>query len=85
MRPRAKSALLWGAVGALAFLAGVQALQLLTSATVALPVALGVAAVVGTAAAGTAYWLEGRVGPAFVTDEAPGEAAADSPPEEPPG
>jgi uncharacterized membrane protein HdeD (DUF308 family) len=65
MRPRAKSALLWGAIGALTFLAGVQALQLLTSATVTLPVALGVAAVVGGGAAVLAYWLEGRLGPAL--------------------
>jgi hypothetical protein len=77
MRPRAKSALLWGAVGTLAFLAGVQGLQLLTSATVTLPVALTVAALVGLAAGGTAYWLEGRVGPAFAAGEPPGE--------EPPG
>jgi len=69
MRPRRKSALLWGVVGALAFLAGVQALQLLTSATVTLPVALGVAALVGAGAGGTAYWLEGRVGPAFAARE----------------
>ncbi|WP_276260092.1 hypothetical protein [Haloglomus litoreum] len=72
MRPRRKSALLWAAIGALAFLAGVQALQLATTATVTLPVALGGAALVCLAAGGTAYWLEGRVGPAFAVPE-PGE------------
>jgi uncharacterized membrane protein HdeD (DUF308 family) len=72
MRPRRKSALLWGAVGALVFLAGVQALQLLTSATVTLPVALGVAALVGVGAGSTAYWLERRVGPAFEVPETGG-------------
>jgi hypothetical protein len=72
MRPRRKSALLWAAIGTLAFLAGVQGLQLATQATVTLPVALGVAAVVGLAAGGVAYWLEGRVGPAFEVPETAG-------------
>ncbi|TSD15984.1 hypothetical protein DP107_02010 [Haloglomus irregulare] len=65
MRPLTKSSLLWGALGALTFLAGVQALQLLTSATVSVAVALGVAAVVGVVAAGVSHWLERRLGPAF--------------------
>jgi hypothetical protein len=76
MRPRAKSAVLWGAIGALAFLAGVQALQLLTSETVALPVALSVAAVVGVGASGLSYWLEGRVGPALAARTDAGAEAA---------
>jgi hypothetical protein len=74
MRPRTKSGLLWGAVGALAFLALVQGLQLLTVATVDLPVALGVALVVGGAAAAAAYWLEGRVGLAAATAVTDGDA-----------
>jgi hypothetical protein len=72
MRPRRKSALLWGVVGALVFLAGVQGLQLLPSATVTLPVALGTAALVGVGAGGTAHWLERRVGPAFAVPETDG-------------
>jgi hypothetical protein len=74
MRPRTRSGLLWGAVGALAFLALVQGLQLLTAATVDLAVALGVALAVGVAAAAAAYWLEGRVGLAAATAATEGDA-----------
>ena len=69
MRPRRRSALLWGLVGALVFLVGVQTLRLLTDATVTLPVALGVAALVGLAAGVVSRLLERRVGPAFVAVE----------------
>jgi uncharacterized membrane protein YhhN len=67
MDPQTKSSLLWGVVGALAFLALVQALQLLTDATVTLPVALLVAILVGAAAGAGAYWLERRLGLAAAT------------------
>lgn len=64
MEPRTKSSLLWGAVGALAFLALVQGYQLVTEATVTADAMALVAVVVGLGATVAAYWLEGRLGPA---------------------
>lgn len=61
MRPRAKSALLWGAVGALAFLALVQGVALVASPFVSIGRAVAVAALVGLASAGAAYVLEHRI------------------------
>lgn len=62
MRSRVKSALLWGAVGALAFLVAVQGYQLVVGG-LALPLlAVGaVALVVAAATAGVAYALEPRL------------------------
>ncbi|WP_254765931.1 hypothetical protein [Salinilacihabitans rarus] len=60
-RPRAKSALLWGAVGAVAFLALVQGYALLADPLVSLGQGAAVAVLVGAATAGTAYALEHRV------------------------
>ncbi|MFC5368513.1 hypothetical protein [Salinirubrum litoreum] len=62
MTPRRKSALLWGAVGLLAFLVLVQGYQLLVGPT---PVGflgkLALAVVVGIVAGGVSYLLEGRL------------------------
>lgn len=63
MDARTKSSLLWGGVGALAFLALVQGYQLATDATVTVRAMALVAAVVAVAATGAAYWAEGRLGP----------------------
>jgi hypothetical protein len=64
MKPRQKSALLWGAVGALAFLALHQAYLLADGPFLGVgPIgAIAVVVFVGTAA--SAYYLEGRVGAA---------------------
>ena len=62
MRARVKSALLWGAVGLLAFLAAVQGYQLLAGPLpVSIPVVAAVAAGVGALTAGTAYLTEHRL------------------------
>ena len=59
MRPRAKSGLLWGAVGALVFLVCAQGYELLFAPGISLLVKLGIAAVVWVAAGAASYWLEG--------------------------
>jgi len=51
MEPRTKDSLLWGVVGALSFLVLVQGYELLTEAAVTVGVKLGVALLVGVAAA----------------------------------
>jgi hypothetical protein len=61
VKPRAKASLLWGVIGALVFLVGLQALRLVTGEGVTLLVALVVALAVGIGAAGATYLLEGRV------------------------
>ena len=62
MTPRTKSALLWGAVGLLAFLAAVQGYQLLVGPlSVSIPAVAGVAVGVGALTAGTAYLTEFRL------------------------
>lgn len=61
MEPRAKASLLWGAIGALTFLVGIQAFRLLTGEGATLLVAVGVALIVGITAAATTYVMEGRV------------------------
>ena len=62
MRSRVKSALLWGAVGALAFLVAVQGYQLVVGGlALPLPAVGAVAVVVAAATAGVAYTLEPRL------------------------
>ncbi|WP_318567300.1 hypothetical protein [Salinigranum marinum] len=62
MTPRTKSSLLWGAVGALAFLVLVQGYDLLVGLDVGFAVRFGVAALVGIAAAGLIHRLAPRFG-----------------------
>ena len=59
MRPRAKSGLLWGAVGALVFLVCAQGYELLSAPGIALLVKLAIAAVVWVVAGVASYLLEG--------------------------
>ena len=62
MRPRTKSSLLWGAVGALAFLALTQGYVLFVATLpVSLLARLAVAVVLGIVVAGVAYVTEHRV------------------------
>jgi uncharacterized membrane protein len=61
VEPRTKASLLWGVIGALTFLVGIQAFRLLTGEGATLLVAVGVALLVGVTAAATTYLLEGRV------------------------
>ncbi|WP_053949208.1 hypothetical protein [Halolamina sediminis] len=62
MTPRTKSALLWGAVGLLAFLAAVQGYQLLVAPVpVSIPAIGAVAVGVGLLTAGVAYATEHRL------------------------
>ena len=62
MRPRVKSALLWGAVGLLTFLAAVQGYQLLAGPLpVSIPAIAAVAVGVGALTAATAYLSEYRL------------------------
>jgi len=62
MNPRRKSSLLWGVVGALAFLALVQGYRLLVEPlTVSAAVFGAVALLVGATAAGVTYVLEPRI------------------------
>jgi hypothetical protein len=60
--PRTKSSLLWGLVGALAFLVLVQGYDLLFGLGVGLAARFGVAAVVGVAAASLTHRLSPRFG-----------------------
>ena len=64
MTPRTKAAALWGAIGALAFLAAHQAYLLADGAFLGVGPVAGVALVVFAAAAASAYYLEGRLSPA---------------------
>ena len=62
MDRRTKGALLWGVVGALAFLVLAQGYTLLTAGRITLPVMAGVALAAGAVAAGTTYALAGTKG-----------------------
>ncbi len=59
MRPRAKASLLWGAVGALAFLVLAQGYELLFVPGISLLLELGIAVVVWLVAGAASYLLEG--------------------------
>jgi uncharacterized membrane protein HdeD (DUF308 family) len=61
MKPRTKASLLWGLIGALVFLVGLQAFRLVTGEGAALGVTVGVALLVGGVASVAAYVVEGRV------------------------
>jgi len=62
VRPRVTSSLLWGAVGALTFLALAQGYQLLVASLgFGLPALLGVGAVVGVLVAAATYLTETRL------------------------
>jgi hypothetical protein len=62
MNARRKSSLLWGLVGALAFLVLVQGYHLLVASVTVSPLAIGaLALVVGAAAAGVTHTLEPRL------------------------
>ncbi|RJT04096.1 MULTISPECIES: hypothetical protein [Halococcus] len=58
MRPRTKSGLLWGVIGALGFLVLVQAAELGGGLGIGLTPKLGLAVVVGVVTAATSYVLE---------------------------
>ncbi|GEM_PF-440698 len=61
LSPRVKSALLWGLVGALAFLVLVQGYALLVDPLVTIVQGAAIAALVGSGAAIAAYILEYRI------------------------
>ena len=61
LEARATSALLWGLVGCLSVLVGVQGYTLLVDPLVTITQALALALVVGSVAAGGAYVLEPRL------------------------
>jgi hypothetical protein len=62
VRPRTKSALLWGVVGLLAFSVAVQGYQLAVGGlALPLPVVAGIALVVGAVSATVAYAVEPRL------------------------
>ncbi|THE63856.1 hypothetical protein D8Y22_16140 [Salinadaptatus halalkaliphilus] len=61
MHPRTKSALLWGAVGVMAFLVLIQGYALVSGPLVSITQGAAVALVVGLATAGSAYVLEHRI------------------------
>jgi|AntDeeMinimDraft_4_1070355.scaffolds.fasta_scaffold00148_38 hypothetical protein len=61
MNDAVKSALLWGLVGAMAFLALYQGYVLATSGGIGFPAALAAAIVVGAITTGSAYVLERRL------------------------
>jgi hypothetical protein len=65
MRPRRKSALLWGAVGALAFLALHQAYLLADGAFLGVGPVAALTVVVFAGTALSAYYAEGRFGMAL--------------------
>jgi hypothetical protein len=65
MRPRQKSALLWGAVGAFAFLALHQAYLLADGAFLGVGPIAAITVVIFVGTALSAYYLEGRFGPAL--------------------
>jgi len=62
VHPRTKGALLWGLVGALAFLVLAQGYGLVTGDRIGLPVMAGVALAVGAVTAGATYALVGTKG-----------------------
>jgi polyferredoxin len=59
VRPRAKTSLLWGAVGALVFLVLAQGYELLFAPGISLLVKFGIAAVVWLVSSAASYLLEG--------------------------
>jgi polyferredoxin len=59
VRPRAKTGLLWGAVGALAFLVLAQGYELLFAPGISLLVKLAIAVVVWLVAGAASYLFEG--------------------------
>jgi hypothetical protein len=61
MRPRVKASVLWGLVGALAFLVLAQGYRLVVGRLVGFAALLVVAGVVGVAAAALAYAAQGRL------------------------
>ena len=61
LSPRAKSALLWGAVGVLSFLVLVQGYALLVEPLVTITQGAAIALLVGVGGAGGAYLLEHRI------------------------
>ncbi|WP_256685383.1 hypothetical protein [Halococcus qingdaonensis] len=58
MRPRTKASLLWGAVGALAFLVLAQGYELVAAPGISLLVKLAIAAIVWIVASGASYLFE---------------------------
>jgi hypothetical protein len=71
MRPRQRSALLWGVIGALAFLALHQAYLLADGAFLGVGPVGAIAAVVFVGTALGAYYVEGRFGPALARRRPP--------------
>lgn len=61
MTPARRAALLWGVIGALAFLVLFQGYELLADRRIDYLLKLGVALVVGIVAAGTTGLLQGRL------------------------
>lgn len=61
MDPTVKSSLLWGMIGALAYLVLLQGYQLVAETFVGLPAMVGVATVVGCVSAVTAHALRPRI------------------------
>lgn len=62
VRPRAKSALLWGAIGCFSFLVALQGYRLLVAPlSFGVLGALGIGLVVGVVVAGVTYVTEGRI------------------------
>jgi polyferredoxin len=59
MRPRTKTSLLWGAVGALAFLVLAQGYELIAAPGISLLVKLAIAAIVWIVTGGASYLFEG--------------------------
>ena len=66
---RARAAVLWGVVGAMAFLVAHQAYLLADGAFLGIGPVLGVALVVFGAASASAYYLEGRLAAAPADEE----------------
>ena len=64
MTSRARAAVLWGAIGAMAFLAAHQAYLLADGAFLGIGPVLGVALVVFAVTSAGAYYLEGQLSPA---------------------
>ncbi|GAA0458667.1 hypothetical protein MUK72_02880 [Halococcus dombrowskii] len=61
MRPRTKTSLLWGAVGALAFLVLAQGYELIAAPGISLLVKLAIAAIVWIVASVASYLFEDRL------------------------
>ena len=59
MHPRTKASLLWGAIGALAFLVLAQGYELVAAPGISLLVKIAIAVVVWIAASGASYLFEG--------------------------